>query len=342
MSLTFNYLPIDSVSVGEGSISDLKKIIVKEERDKGIIITNKSVSETQFFKTVSGLLVGSKIYNNITQHSLIEEIKQVAEEVKGKDLKYIVSVGGGSVIDSAKVLRYTVDVDIPQIAIPTTLSAAEFSHIAGYTENGEKKGIRDKNLVPRHVILDSAATLETPTTLWRSTGVRAMDHAIESTLDDDILELRLQLSRMAVEKLFSNLIGNWTDKRQECQVASWYSYMDVFDSEMGYSHQIGKIIGAKWNIPHGITSCITLPEILRYYSAEPPKGLASLANALAGANEGSKSTEALADRVEEFINVLGVKKKLSDYGIEEKDLDYIMEKLGTNDEELKGHLTSML
>lgn len=168
-----------------------------EDREKSIVVTNNSVSQALFFKKISDSLAGSKIYNTVTQHSPIDEIRKMAEEVRGKGVKFFVSVGGGSVIDSVKVLRSLVDMQISQIAIPTTLSAAEFSHIAGYTENGEKKGIRDKKLAPKYVILDPEVTLETPTDLWRSTGIRAIDHAVESTLGDRVLDIRVQMARMA-------------------------------------------------------------------------------------------------------------------------------------------------
>jgi alcohol dehydrogenase class IV len=342
MTQVFNYLPIDSLSIGEQSVEEIGNLIGKERGKEAIIITSKSVSQNSFFKKVVEELPESKVFCGITQHSPIEEINAIADEIKGKNVEFIISIGGGSVIDSTKVVRSIVNPDIPQIALPTTLSAAEFSHIAGYSEKGEKKGIRGKKLVPKYIFLDPNATLETPTVLWRSTGIRAIDHAIEATMGNGFIDIRVQFSRISVEKMMMNIEGNWTDKRQECQIASWYSYLDVYDSEMGYSHRIGKIIGARWNIPHGITSCISLPEILRYYSKQPSRGLSQLAVSLTGEKEGSKAVESLADRIEEFIKDLGLSKKLSDYGIKEDDLEFIAERAGQNDQRFKEHLKNML
>jgi alcohol dehydrogenase class IV len=342
MTELYNYLPIDQISIGEQSIEGISSLIGKEGSKDTIIITSNSVSQNSFFKKATKVLSDSRVFNNISQHSPIEEIDSIVAEFKGKKPKFMISIGGGSVIDSTKVIRSKVDPTIPQIAVPTTLSAAEFSHIAGYTVNGEKNGIREKNLVPRYIFLDPNATLETPTALWRSTGIRAIDHAIEATLGDGFIDLRVNFSKLSIEKMMGNLEGNWTDKRQECQVASWYSYMDVYDSPMGYSHQIGKIIGAKWNIPHGMTSCITLPEVLRYYSSNPAKGLSNLAVSLTGEQDPSKALQALAEKIEAFINEIGLEKKLSDYGIGEEDLIYIVDKLGQKDEALTEHLRNML
>ena len=338
----YNFLPIDQVSIGEQSVDAISSLIGKEQIRNTIIVTSKSVSQISFFKKVEEAFSGSTVFNNITQHSPIEEIDSIAREINGKGVKFMISIGGGSVIDSTKVLRSKTSPDIPQIVIPTTLSAAEFSHIAGYSENGEKKGIRAKNLVPKYIYLDPVATLETPTKLWRSTGIRSIDHAIEATLGNGFADLRISLSKISIEKMMQNLEGNWTNNRQECQVASWYSYMDVYDSPMGFSHQIGKIIGARWNIPHGMTSCITLPEMLRYYSSSPPDGLARFASELTGEKDGSKAIALLADKIAAFIKELGLETRLSDYGIKVEDISYIVEKIGQKDEMFIEHLRNML
>jgi alcohol dehydrogenase class IV len=342
MTQIFNYLPIDSVSIGEQSVKEIADLIGNRRGQGAIIITSRSVSKISFFKRLVESLPESEVFSGITQHSPIEEIKKIVDEIKEKQVDFIISVGGGSVIDSTKVVRSILNPNIPQIAIPTTLSAAEFSHIAGYSEGGEKRGIRDKRLVPKYIFLDPNATIETPDTLWRSTGIRAIDHAVESTIGNGFTDIRVNLSEISVDKMMENLEGSGTDKRQECQIASWYSYFDVYDSEMGYSHKIGKIIGARWGIPHGLTSCISLPEMLRYYSERPSIGLSRLAISITGEKDGRKAVNALADGIEEFIGDLGLTKKLSDYGIKEEDLEFIMGKVGQNDQRFKEHLRNML
>ncbi|MEM0133873.1 MAG: iron-containing alcohol dehydrogenase [Thermoplasmatales archaeon] len=342
MNQLYNYLPIDYVSIGEQSIEGIHSLIGKDQIKDTIIITSKSVSQNSFFKKVEESFPESRVFDSISQHSPIEEIDSIVNEISGKDVRFIISIGGGSVIDSAKVVRSKTSTGIPQIALPTTLSAAEFSHIAGYSEDGIKKGIRGKDLVPKYIFLDPVATLETPTKLWRSTGIRSIDHAIEATLGDGLTDLRINFSKLSIEKMMQNLEGNWTDNKQECQIASWYSYMDVYDSPMGLSHQIGKIVGAKWSIPHGITSCITLPEILRYYALSPPQGMAKLATEITGEKDESKSITVLAENVESFIKELGLESRLSEFGITEEDLSYIADKVGQNDEPFMEHLGRLL
>jgi len=341
MKTDFNYLPIDTVFIGRSASEVLTGLLKKDQAGRIAIITGRSVSGTSYFKNLTSLNSSWKVFRNISQHSPIDEIREVANEIRDTGIEYLISVGGGSVIDSAKMIRSMISTEIQQIAIPTTLSSAEFSHIAGYTENGEKRGIREKRLVPKYIILDPDATLETPEILWRSSGIRAMDHAIESSLGSGMIDLRIQFSNISLNKLFANLAGKSREEREECQLASWYSYFDVYDSEMGFSHKIGKIIGARWNIPHGITSCITLPWVLRYYSLTSPVGLSKLSMLVTGRG-GKEGIEMLADKIEEFVRDLSLTRKLSDFGISIEDVDYIMQKIDSTDDRLREQIINML
>ncbi|MHB8361842.1 MAG: iron-containing alcohol dehydrogenase [Thermoplasmataceae archaeon] len=264
--IEFNYLPIDRVIYGKDAIKNINSQIDRLGGKKVLIVTGHSVSKNRFFSSLLNTLgTDYVVFPEITQHSPIEEIEHSIESLRNNGCDIIVSVGGGSVIDSSKMIRHYYDINIPNIAIPTTLSASEFSHIAGYTLDSEKNGVRDKRITPNVIILDPEAALETPQRLWRSTGIRALDHAIETIISNSDSEIATVMAMKAVEKLFNHLGGSESKDRMECFLAAWYSYINVFDSKMGISHNVGKIIGAKWEIPHGITSCFTLPLAMKFY-----------------------------------------------------------------------------
>ncbi|MEM4089914.1 MAG: iron-containing alcohol dehydrogenase [Thermoplasmatales archaeon] len=325
--------------IGKGSQESVSDIT--DRGKETYVITSRSVSKTRYLKGLMEKLPNAELLEFVTQHSPIDEITKIGGHLSSNNVKYIITAGGGSVIDAGKIARNNVDVGITQIAIPTTLSAAEFSHIGGYSEGREKKGIRKKELVPKYIYLDPNATAETPKELWRSTGLRSIDHAVESTLGGGFLEFRINMAYQSLTKMIKNIGGEGDEERLQCQIASWYSYMNVYDSPMGFSHQIGKIIGARWNVPHGITSCITLPEILRYYSLDPPEGLSSLSSLITG-EEGKKGISSLADIIENLIRGLELERKLSDYGIKMEDIDGIYEKLGKRDNNLREAIFKML
>lgn len=104
------------------------------------------------------------------------------------------------------------------------------------------------------------------------------------------------------------------------------SYAGAYSVGTGLSHSIGRTIGATWNIPHGITSCLTLAEVMRAQVAKAPKSLARIA-AAEGVDidhlSDEKAALLAADKVAELVRDLGLAKRLRDYGIKKEDLSTI-------------------
>ena len=158
------------------------------------------------------------------------------------------------------------------IAVPTTLSAAEFSTSAGVTDVARHKKQRFNHplIVPRSVVLDPVATLDTPQELFLSSGMRAMDHAVERWLSiaptpyADAVSLQamgmLAHALPAIRKHPEDL-----QARLEAQMAAWLSTLgEAARTSVGASHGLGYILGAVRGVPHGVTSCITLPAVLAW------------------------------------------------------------------------------
>lgn len=327
--MKFNYLPLRTVFHGKNSTVDLPGLLSELQVKKLLVISSNSVSKTVFYSDLlSDLQIGYSEFREVTQHAPMEEIEHATEMMRNKGCDAILSIGGGSVQDAAKIVRYYYKHDAVQIAIPTTLSAAEFSHSAGYSIGGEKSGIRDREITPQYVFLDPEAVVETPQKLWRTTGIRTLDHTIETMTSNFQNEPARIMAISALRKIMTNLGNDSLDARHECQLAAWYSYFDVYDSPFGLSHRIGRIIGAKWDIPHGVTSCITLPAVLDYYARTEPAPLAMMAQALGMESTDIKTlARQFRGAVASFIENLGLASTLGEYGITEKDFDYIAEKL---------------
>jgi alcohol dehydrogenase class IV len=341
----YNYLPFRSVSYGKDSIFRIGDYVKESHGSSAVIVTSASVSKTRFYSSIlKKINVKKAEYNGITQHAPLDRINEVVDLMRKTKADVIISVGGGSVIDSAKAAKYlSKKKNLVHIAIPTTLSASEFSHIAGYTEKHMKKGIRDRSLTPQYVILDPTGPEETPEWLWRSSGVRALDHAVETLISDGIGEIGTTFSLLAIQKLFKNLTGKSEVNFLECQLAAWYSYFDVYDASMGLSHRIGKILGAKYNIPHGITSCITLPTVMRYYAKKRWRELSLISMELRGTGRESPETAMLsADMVEYFIKNLGFSQKLADFGVTVEELPSIMSDLKEDSDEVRELIKSLM
>ncbi|OBZ67195.1 Maleylacetate reductase [Grifola frondosa] len=146
--------------------------------------------KTDVVKKVEAILREHNAYGatfyEIGQHAPVAGIRNGLKLFKEVGADVIVAVGGGSPVDASKAILYFQQQEtggpyLRQIAIPTTLSAAEYTIGAGYTnDEGMKVAVSSQELAPAGIILDAELTLSTPERLWLSTGLRAVDHAVEN------------------------------------------------------------------------------------------------------------------------------------------------------------------
>ncbi len=252
----------------------------------------------------------------IGQHAPIAQVEAAAAAARVARADCLISFGGGSAIDAAKLaglrLAGAGAPPPPHVAIPTTLSAAELASGAGFTDSeGNKAGSRDDRALPAAVVYDPEVALHTPLQLWLSTGVRALDHAVETILAEGEHPFSDVLAREAIERLFRGLPAAReapadVDVRADNQLAAWFSFTLPGPAAAGLSHVMGKQIGARHGIPHGVTSCILLPHVMRYRLGRDPGRAAALRRS--------------ADDVQRLIADLELPRHLSDYGLGEADL----------------------
>lgn len=314
-----------------------------------VLVSPRSLAGSPLVAEVSAL-IGPRLagaFPAMRAHSPVEDVLALAALMRGRQADLVVALGGGSVIDGAKVACLAVwrgiddaqrligaassrgsepgfwDGQAPRpriVALPTTLSAAEFAPHAGYTDlaAGRKYRALDPWMVPRAVILDPAATLLTPAPLLLSSGIRALDHAVERwcsaapTAFSDAVSL--QAMTMLAENL-PRLHGDPGDMaaRAACQYAAWLSVMGGWSGvPVGASHGIGYILGGAKGVPHGITSCLMLHAVLRWNAPVNGQRQAQVARIFGGGQAGPA--------IEAFIRALGLPTRLSEQGITAADI----------------------
>jgi alcohol dehydrogenase class IV len=172
------------------------------------------------------------------------------------------------------------------------------------------------------VILDPALTLHTPTWLWLSTGVRAIDHAVETICSRKPQPFTDATCIHALRLLSKSLPSNHADPdnldgRLESQLAVWLATTGLGRVDWGASHGIGHQLGAVANVPHGHCSCVMLPSVLRWNKQVNAEQQAVVARAL-GANDGDAATA-----VSNLIETLGQPTRLRDVGVQRSHYDAI-------------------
>jgi alcohol dehydrogenase class IV len=312
---------------GPGSVSALGEELARLQAHRVALVTTRSlVAEERLISVVQSSFGDARVAMTavVSQHAPMAQVEAAIRAAGDARVDSVVSFGGGSPIDAAKMLAVRLadraghaPRGLPHVAVPTTLSAAELAAGAGFTDDaGNKAGMRDARLMPDAVVYDAEVTMATPIALWLSTGVRALDHAVEGFMADGLHPFSDVMALEAIRRLFDSLPRAKSDSadiavRTENQLAAWFSFTLPAQSAGGLSHVMGKQIGARYGIPHGVTSCLLLPHVMRYYERRMPERVAQL-----GAATGSDP----AARVQGLIESLGLPQHIAAYGIGDAEL----------------------
>jgi len=295
-------------------------------------------------------------FDAMPPHTPREAVIAAAGQAREAGADLIVTVGGGSITDGAKAVQLCLandissvdDIDrvraskgvapamtapmVRQISVPTTIAGGEFSANAGVTNTRSKvkEMLRHPLAIPRAVILDPAITVHTPEWLFLSTGIRAVDHCVEGLCSREAhpyadAQAMKGLSMLAQGLPRVKADPRDLDARMDCQFGTWLS-MGALSAgiPMGASHGIGYVLGAVYDVPHGYTSCVMLPSVMRWNKSVNADRQALVSEAL-----GQPGKDA-GDVLDTFIRGLGLPRSLQDVRIGPEHFDRIAEQaMGT-------------
>ncbi|MGB6399986.1 MAG: iron-containing alcohol dehydrogenase [Bradyrhizobium sp.] len=290
-------------------------------------------------------------FDAMPPHTPREAVIAATNQARAADADLIVTVGGGSITDGAKAVQLCLANDIGtvegidqvravkavpppmtaprvrQISVPTTIAGGEFSAIAGVTNarTKVKEMLRHELVVPRAAILDPAITMHTPEWLWLSTGIRAVDHCVEGICSHEAHPYADAQALKALSMLAEGLPrvkadGRDLDARMDCQIGTWLSMGPLASGvPMGASHGVGYVLGAEFGVPHGYTSCVMLPYVMRWNKPANAERQALVAAAM-----GHPGDDA-SDVLDRFIRGLGLPRSLHDVEVGPEHFDRIAE-----------------
>ena len=294
------------------------------------------------------------VFDRMPPHTPRAAVIAAAEQAREAKADLIVTIGGGSITDGAKAVQLCLANDIRtleamdallpvkgpdgvmglppmnpptvrQITVPTTLSAGEFSAISGVTDERirVKQLIRHPMVIPSVVILDPTITLHTPEWLFLSTGIRAVDHCVEGVCSNEANPFTDAQGLQGLALLTRGLARVKADPtdleaRLDCQLGSWLSMGPLAAGvPMGASHGIGYVLGAVFDVPHGHTSCIMLPYVMRWNKVANAERQTLIATAMGHPGEDA------GDVLDRFIGGLGMPRSLGAVNIGASEFDRI-------------------
>ena len=351
-SIEFNYSELKNVFAGACAPAALARLVERLAAQRVLLVASTSLSlATDEFAELQSAL-GSNfagLLNGIGPHTPRADVMRTLEAARDADADLLVSLGGGSIIDACKVVQLAIDQGVEsqaqlieyaqygdgtrgskyadfslfkgdskirQVAIPTTLSGAEFSNNASVlnTEISAKEGYRGIDLCPQTIIYDPQLSLHTPQWLWLSTAIRSLDHAVEgycsaethAFLDGHFLHaMRLFASSLPECKRDPTDLS----ARSLNQQAVWLACCGLGTVSHGASHGIGYILGSLCGVPHGYTSCVMLPAVLAWNAKQQTSRQEAINDAL-----GNKQQNAAAS-VKALVASLGLPTSLRDVDV---------------------------
>ena len=357
--------PVPSkVIFGQGRTEDLPSELDRLGSQRVMVLSGRSIAEkTDTVKRVKTLL-GDRcqaVYSNLPQRAPLSTAVEATQIALDNGVDTLVGVGGSTISDAARMIgvmmaegltseealrerghegggnfQSTADRDrLPrQVSIPTTLSAGEFNLGGGNVlddQAGHKIRVRHPGLYAHLIVLDPDMTEGTPDWLWLSSGVKALDHCIERLYCRGSQPATDATTAKAAEFLFQNLpqsreeMGN-SEARLGCLMGAWMSMMGAPSVGSGLSHAIGHVIGVKYSVGHGYTSCVTQPYVMEFNrpaSADKQAMLAQAAGLDTRGMSDETAAEAVAAVVDDFIMELGMPHRLRELEIPQDDLPEI-------------------
>ncbi|MEK9283261.1 MULTISPECIES: iron-containing alcohol dehydrogenase [unclassified Bradyrhizobium] len=289
------------------------------------------------------------VFDAMPAHTPREAVIAAANAARDARADLIVTVGGGSITDGAKAVQLCLandidDIDgierirvhkgvapemnaplVRQVSVPTTIAGGEFSSIAGVTDRSThvKQMLRHPLMVPRATILDPAITVHTPEWLFLSTGIRAVDHCVEAICSRETHPYADAQSMKGLAMLADALPRVKADPadldaRMDAQLGTWLS-MGALSAgvPMGASHGIGYVLGAAFDVPHGYTSCVMLPAVMRWNATANAERQQVVAAAM-----GFPGQDA-ANVLDAFIRSLGMPRSLTEVRVSPEHFDAI-------------------
>ena len=350
---------MDRVIFGRPAVDAVVEEAVRLDADRVFLLVGGTLNrETDEIARIAQAL-GPRyrgLHDRMPAHSPRDAVVECANKAREAGADLLVTIGGGSVTDGGKAVticlkhgitdmdgleayRTSVDEngqrhfpsydapDVRQIAVPTTLSGGEFNARAGITDPRVKlkQSYMNPGLIPVSVILDPAITVPTPEWLFLSTGMRAVDHAVETYLSINANDYTDGSALQALRLLSAGLPRVKADAgdleaRRKCLMGAWMSMVGIVTgTRLGASHAIGHILGGTAGVPHGHTSCVMLPYVLQWNESVNGARQADIAAALG--QEGASA----ADILDRFIASLGMPRSLRDVGVAEAQLPQLAE-----------------
>jgi maleylacetate reductase len=250
------------VIFGEPMIDVLRRELPRHAQGSYFLITTAGVGrrfEAAVPSDIRERCIGR--FADAVAHVPREVAELACERARAADAKLILSVGGGSALDTSKAVAH--QLALPIIAVATNFSGSEVTFNFGMTVDGVKRTIIDPTVLPHTVIYDPAMLATLPAEAAICSGVNAMAHAIEAMYAPNANPLTSAIAATGIRHLVEGLAQRdsqgTSDANAKCLTGAWLCGEVLAQVGMGLHHRICHVLGGTFNLPHAATHTVLLP-----------------------------------------------------------------------------------
>lgn len=345
------YTGADALDMSKNSIKGLGK--------KALVVTGKNSVKIGNAKKVTDMLesigIDSVVYSEITGEPCDYMIEEGAKVYKENGCDFLVSIGGGSPMDSMKAIGVVVACGgsindymgkvittplAPMVAIPTTAGTGsettQFTIINNTVEN-IKMLLKGPALMPDIAVVDPYFTLTAPQKITSATGIDALCHAVESYTSVKAFPMADTMALSAVKRIFNSLYecyvnGSNVEARADMATAALEAGMSFNNSSVTIIHGMSRPIGALYHVPHGLSNAMLAPKCLEFAMSGCPERFCILAQTIGVYKEGMTAEDgakAFIDAVSELCKKLDIQTP-TQFGIDKEDFFKNIDKMATD------------
>ena len=339
---------------GSGAIKEIVNEVKGRNLKKAFVCSDPDLIKFNVTTKVTNILEESnleyEIYSNIKPNPTIENVQNGVNAYKKSNADYIIAIGGGSSIDTAKAIGIIInnpefeDVRslegvaptknkcVPIIAVPTTAgTAAEvtINYVITDAEKNRKFVCVDTNDIPVVAIVDPDMMESMPKGLTAATGMDVLTHAIEGLITRGAWEMSDMFHIKAIELISKHLRGaveNTKEGREGMALGQYIAGMGFSNVGLGIVHSMAHPLGALYDTPHGVANAIILPTVMEYNAEVTGDKYKYIAKAMGVENVENMSVEeyrkAAIDAVKKLSSDIGIPSNLKDI-VKVEDIDFL-------------------
>lgn len=333
--------------------------LLKKMGNKAFIVTGRHVAVSDMMKQLTASLdengIGCVIFDGITGEPTDTMIENGVEMLKSSGCDFIIGIGGGSPLDSAKAIaamavnegsiadyngKEITGKILPLAAIPTTAGtgseATKFTVITD-SEKGIKMLLKGDVLVPKLAIVDSSFTVGAPKSVTSATGLDALTHAVEAYTSRKAFSMTDTLAVSAVKRIMKYLPIAYREPdnslaREQMSIAALEAGICINNSSVTIVHGMSRPIGALFHVPHGMSNAMLLKECLSFAVSGAYEKFANLGRETGVASDSDSDETAAEKFIDSLQNICDVCEipTLEQYGIDRDEYYSKISKMATD------------